>query len=82
MCRQPRFSHLAGDGGCDHCGAVAVAHVVLQNEYRTDTTLLRPDDWPQVSIVNAASQICVNSFGWLASFGALGLDPNAHRPQR
>ena len=30
----------------------------------------------------AASQICVNSFSWLASFGALGLDPDAHRPQR
>ena len=55
MCGQPWFSKLAGNGGCDHCGAVAVSYIVLQNEYRTDTTLLRPDDWPQVSIVNVTT---------------------------
>ena len=76
MCRQPRFSHLAGDGGCDHCGAVAVAHVVLQNEYRTDTTLLRPDDWPQVSIVNVTtadflSAICFHRIHLLSILGLI-----------
>ena len=74
--RQPRFSHLAGDGGCDHCGAVAVAHVVLQNEYRTDTTLLRPDDWPQVSIVNVTtadflSTICFHRIHLLSILGLI-----------
>ena len=76
MCRQPRFSHLAGDGGCDHCGAVAVAYIVLQNEYRTDTTLLRPDDWPQVSIVNVTtadflSAICFHRIHLLSILGLI-----------
>lgn len=76
MYRQPRFSHLAGDGGCDHCGAVAVAYIVLQNEYRTDTTLLRPDDWPQVSIVNVTtadflSAICFHRIHLLSILGLI-----------
>ena len=30
----------AGDGSSDHSGTVTVAHIVLHNQYRTDTALL------------------------------------------
>lgn len=76
MSRKFMLTFPAGDRGCDHCGTVPVAHIVLQNEYRTDTTLLRPDDWPQVSIVNVTpadflSAICFHRIHLLSILGLI-----------
>lgn len=76
MSRKFMLTFPAGNRGCDHCGAVAVAYIVLQNEYRTDTTLLRPDDWPQVSIVNVTtadflSAICFHRIHLLSILGLI-----------
>ena len=42
----------AGDRGCDHCGTVPVAHIVLENDHRTDSALLGANYRPQVCIVD------------------------------
>ncbi len=38
------LSGLAGDGGCDHGWAVAVADIVLNYQHRAKSALLRADD--------------------------------------
>ena len=41
----------AGDGSSDHSGTVTVAHIVLHNQYRTDTALLRSHHRAEIRIV-------------------------------
>ena len=38
--------------------AVPVSDIVLENHNRTDTTLFRPNHWPQICIVNVPAIIC------------------------
>ena len=43
---------LAGDGSCDHGGAVPIADIVLDDENRSDAALLRADDRGKICIIN------------------------------
>ena len=40
MGRQLRFVHPGRNGCADHCGAVTVSHVILDNQHGTDPALL------------------------------------------
>ena len=53
ICGQAVFILPAGDGGSDHGGAVPVADIVLNDKYRPDSPLLRP---------NHRAEICVKHF--------------------
>ena len=46
---------LAGDGGGDDGGAVAIAHIVLDDEDGTDAALLRAYHGAQVGVVDFSS---------------------------
>lgn len=39
-CRQLCLVHFRCNGCADHCGAMPVAHIVLNDQHRTDATLL------------------------------------------
>ena len=52
MSRKFMLTFPAGDRGCDHCGTVPVAHIVLENDHRTDSALLGANYRPQVCIVD------------------------------
>ena len=43
---------LAGDGSCDHGGAVPIADIVLDDENRSDAALFRADDRGKICIIN------------------------------
>lgn len=52
MSRKFMLTFPAGNRGCDHCGTVPIAHIVLENDHRTDSALLGANYRPQVCIVD------------------------------
>ena len=55
MRRQTVFCNLACDGGGDDGRAVFVAHIVLNDEYGTQSSLLRTDDGTEIGIINISA---------------------------
>ena len=62
---QAVFILPAGDGGSDHGGAVPVADIVLNDKYRPDSPLLRP---------NHRAEICVKHFTSCLLYTSIGAD--------
>ena len=55
MGRQFCLVHAGSDGSTDHSGAVPVAHIVLNNKYRADASLLASHHRAKIRIKNIPS---------------------------
>ena len=53
--RQFGFIHLGSNGSTDHCRAVFVSCIVLDDEYRTDPSLLTSHHRTKIRIINISS---------------------------
>lgn len=53
-----RFN-LCGDGRYNGCGTMFIAYIVLYDDYRAATVLLRADTGAKLSVVHISPEICV-----------------------
>src|SRR5690606_119806 len=55
MCRQLRFLNLCSYSRNNYCGTEPIPDVVLNNENRAHTALVRANDWGQVCKINVST---------------------------